>query len=86
MHQRKADCKQILNYLSAYIDGDLNENLCQLIEDHLKTCQDCRIVMDTLKKTIDIYQKDAEKVTLPPEVRTRLFAHLALKDDPDCDE
>jgi predicted anti-sigma-YlaC factor YlaD len=52
MHQRKADCKQILNYLSAYIDGDLNEDLCQLIEDHLKTCQDCRIVIDTLKKRL----------------------------------
>jgi len=86
MHQHDTDCKMILNNLSAYIDGELDEDVCQQIETHLETCQNCRIVVDTLKKTIDIYQKDGEKTTLPPDVRTRLFACLALEDDASRDE
>jgi len=70
MHQHNTDCKMILNNLSAYIDGELDEDLCQQI----------------VKKTIDIYQKDGEKTTLPPDVRTRLFACLALEDDASRDE
>ncbi len=78
-HQHKADCQQILTNLSAYIDGELDEALCQQIKTHLETCQDCRIVIDTLRKTIDICQKDGEKTTLPQDVRTRLLAHLDLE-------
>lgn len=86
MHQHKANCNQILNNLSDYIDGELDKALCQQIEAHLETCQDCRIVVDTLRKTIDICQKDSEKTTLPQDVRARLLAHLDLEVDTGRDD
>jgi anti-sigma factor (TIGR02949 family) len=86
IHQHSMNCKKILNNLSAYIDGELDEELCQQIETHLETCQECRIVVDTLKKTIDIYQKDAENTTLPSDARARLYACLALENDTNHDE
>ncbi len=85
-HQHHDNCQKILNNLSDYIDGELDENLCQQIEAHLETCQDCRIVVNTLQKTIDIYQSDGEKTTLPQDARARLLAYLGLEVDTSRDE
>jgi len=85
-HQHNMGCPKILKHLSAYIDGELDKTTCRQIETHLESCQNCRIVVDTLKKTIDLYQQDGEKTTLPPETRRRLYACLALEDDVNHDE
>jgi predicted anti-sigma-YlaC factor YlaD len=47
MH-RHEDCRQLLNSLSGYVDGDLHQELCDEIELHMKDCENCRIVVDTL--------------------------------------
>jgi len=85
-HQHNKDCQKFLEHISSYIDGELDEEICRQIETHLKTCQSCRIVVNTLNKTIELYQMDGKKTTLPPEARSRLFACLALKDDVNHDE
>lgn len=81
MHQPHQDCQNFLEKMSAYIDGELDEAYCRKIEAHLETCRNCRIVLKTLKKTIDLYQLDGEKTTLPSGARRRLLACLSLKDD-----
>ncbi len=71
-------CRQLLGALSDYIDGELEEALCQEIEKHLNTCQDCRIVVDTLRKTILLYRM-ADPAQLPEDVEERLFKALNLE-------
>lgn len=77
--ENKNHCSNLLEYISSYIDGELeDQELCSEIETHLDNCENCQIMVDTLKKTLYLYQARAEKAPLPSDVRTRLFAKLEL--------
>lgn len=80
--KKDRQCRHILENLSAYLDGGLDEARCNEIEAHIRTCRDCQIVINTLKETIHLCQVDGRDVRLPTEARRRLFARLAL-DNPD---
>ena len=78
---KSAECKSLLETLSDYVDGTLDEELCEEIQRHIVECQDCRIVVDTLKKTIYLYHATASELAdVPPNVRDRLFRSLNLED------
>jgi predicted anti-sigma-YlaC factor YlaD len=79
-HVHTPKCKQILGSLSEYIDGELHAELCAEIEEHLKDCDNCRIVVNTLRKTLELYKQTTDQVGLPDPVRERLFLKLELKD------
>ena len=72
-------CKSLLSTLSDYVDGSAQEELCREIEQHLAGCENCRVVVDTLKKTIYLYHASTE-ADLPNAVRERLFKRLNLTD------
>lgn len=71
-------CQELLGSLSDYVDGTLGEQLCQEIERHMSECPNCRIVVDTLRKTIHLYHQTAGPADLPNTVRERLFRTLNL--------
>lgn len=72
-------CKEFVETISSYVDGDLSEELCAELDKHLSECDNCRIVVNTLKKTIDIYHQQAEKEKTPKEVKDRLFYRLNIE-------
>jgi anti-sigma factor (TIGR02949 family) len=76
-HMHK-NCDELLGSLSAYIDGDLPPELCEELEKHLAGCNDCRVVLNTTKRTIDLVHSPIEKPALPEDVRERLFKRLNL--------
>jgi predicted anti-sigma-YlaC factor YlaD len=59
------------------VDGTARDELCLELERHLADCEDCRIVVDTLKKTVYLYHSNAD-TDLPVTVRERLFKRLNL--------
>jgi predicted anti-sigma-YlaC factor YlaD len=69
------NCKGVIRELSSYLDGDLETAILTDLEVHLKRCEDCRLIVDTTRKTIEIYCK-AEPVPLPEDVRIRLHETL----------
>ena len=74
-------CHSLLGSLSEYVDGTLGEELCEEIENHLAECQDCHVVVDTLRKTISLYHESAaESGEIPQSVRERLYRTLNLED------
>jgi anti-sigma factor RsiW len=74
-------CHALLGSLSDYVDGTLSEELCVEIDRHVADCQDCHIVVDTLRKTISLYHDSAsENHECPEAVRERLFKTLNLND------
>lgn len=77
---RNEKCSEYCHMLSDFIDGDLPFELCERLEDHLQNCDNCRIVLNTLKKTIEIYQETKEPVKMPGAVRERLFKTLSLEE------
>jgi predicted anti-sigma-YlaC factor YlaD len=79
MNEQK-HCDELLAYFSDYLDGDLEDTVCGELEEHLKECQNCRIVVDTLRKTIDIYHVTYGKLGLPDSLRNKLFYRLDLKE------
>jgi anti-sigma factor RsiW len=76
-----SNCRALLGSLSDYVDGTLSQELCAEIEEHLSDCQNCHLVVDTLRKTISLYhQSAAEAGEVPALVRERLFRVLNLDD------
>jgi anti-sigma factor RsiW len=75
------NCNDIIHELSTYIDGELDGAMRQELESHLMDCDECRLVVDQTKKTIEIFC-DCEPIELPSEVRARLHEglHRRLKE------
>ena len=73
-------CSELLRSLSDYVDGELDVSLCQEIEKHMAECDQCQIVIDTLRKTIELYHTLPPAPPVPDEVRKRLFLRLNLED------
>jgi anti-sigma factor (TIGR02949 family) len=76
----KNQCHDLLGNLSEFIDGTLKEELCTEIREHMATCENCRIVVDTLRRTVYLYQVTTPSPTVPDEVRERLYQRLELEE------
>lgn len=72
------NCRGIVKELSNYLDEALDSNLKATIEKHLEHCEDCRVVVDTTKKTIQIYC-NSEPAPLPEDTRMRLHEALVKR-------
>ncbi len=77
--QNHINCEALLGSLSEYIDGELAPELCKEIEKHLAGCENCRVVLNTTRRTIDLVQTPLDQ-PVPDEVRERLFKRLNLDD------
>lgn len=71
------NCQHLLGQLSDYLDGAASAQVCHEIEQHLANCDDCRVVVDTLGKTIELYKK-LPQPELPDTIRQRLYKSLDL--------
>jgi anti-sigma factor RsiW len=69
-------CKQVIRELSDYLDGVLDAEVLAQLERHLENCDDCRLVVDTTRKTIQVFC-NAEPAPLDADVHERL--HKALE-------
>ena len=80
----KQECQHLLGQLSDYVDGELEQAICEEIERHLAGCQNCRVVVDTLSKTVALYQTQGQ-TPVPGDVEERLYKVLNLErfTDPD---
>lgn len=80
IHEEHTECSALLSSLGEYVDGELSPELCELIEQHMQGCNRCQVVVNTLKKTIELYQETSDDPTLPEDVRRRLFMKLNIED------
>jgi len=71
-------CQQLLADLSAYVEGEASTAVCATLEQHLAHCENCRVVVDTLRKTISLYQQ-LPQPDLPSGARDRLIARLEIE-------
>jgi predicted anti-sigma-YlaC factor YlaD len=65
------NCKSIVKEISNYLEEALEPSLKSSIEKHLENCEDCRIVVDTTRKTVQIFC-NSEPAPLPEDTRRRL--------------
>ncbi len=70
-------CAELKAQLSDYIDGELDAGVCAELERHLANCENCRIVVDTLRKTILLYRNYGTPA-MPAGAHERLMHVLKL--------
>ena len=66
----------MLEQLSDYLDDDARAELCKAIEAHMKGCPDCKVYVDSVRKTIVLYQAGS-KMETPIRISAQLQAALA---------
>ncbi len=72
------NCKNVIRELSNYLDGELDGVLKVDLEHHLQHCEDCSMVVDQTKRTVEIIC-DSKPLELPSDVRSRLHEALHQK-------
>ena len=73
MHEDHSDCEKIQASLSDYVDGELAKGLCIEIEKHLVDCENCQMVVNTLRKTVDLYRASSENTQVSASVMQRNY-------------
>ena len=63
-------CRDFLERLSRYLDGELPAADRRTVERHLAECPCCEEVLDSLKDTIDLCHQKG-RVSIPRQVRSR---------------
>ena len=76
MHEN--DCQHLLEGLSLYLEGEASEAVCAEIEAHMRECENCRVVVDTLNQTLHLYHT-LPQPGMPESVRARLYKSLDLE-------
>ena len=72
------DCTEVLEQLSDYLDLDVRAELRKAVDEHLHACQDCSFFVDTVRKTVVLYQADL-RIEVPMKATARLHAALAAE-------
>ena len=73
-------CGKLIQNISDYIDGEVDESLCGELKEHLTGCDNCRIMVDTLKQTFFLC-RDGKKENLPESLQNKLNFLLKKKWD-----
>ena len=60
------DCTEVMEQLSEYLDDDVHADLRRAVDQHLHTCTDCSYYVDTVRKTVVLYQAD-QRIEVPDE-------------------
>jgi len=76
-HHDSNGCQHLLGDLSDYLDSEVSAELCAEIEEHMDGCDNCQVVIDTLRKTILLY-REMPQPDMPDGVRQRLYKALDL--------
>ena len=71
-------CKEFLQELNDYLDDVVDVQLRSRIEAHVNECPNCFVILDTTKKTIQVY-KGMEAHVLPDDVQQRLLQAVERK-------
>lgn len=73
---RKGGCHKTLVKMSEYVDDDIKPSDKKTLEQHLSGCKPCMAVLNTLKKTIEVF-RGAGTPKLPPSVKAALKREIA---------
>ncbi len=74
------NCPDYINDLNDYLDGGVSTELCAEIQAHIGQCENCRIMVDTLKQTVKLCREGKEE-TLPPALEAKLSSLLKQRWD-----
>ena len=71
----KIDCRHVWDYISAYIDGDVDASLRAEIDRHLEHCELCSAVLDSTRNIV-VLIADERVFEIPNGFSARLHRRL----------
>jgi anti-sigma factor (TIGR02949 family) len=71
-------CKEFLQEISDFLDENVDEELRRKLEAHISQCPNCFVILDTTKKTIQVF-KGVDAQPIPAEVHHRLIRAVEKK-------
>ncbi len=74
------DCHAVLEEVNNYLDREVDRSAAEQIELHLSCCPNCRIVYDTVAKTVRLYCEDRQQVPDPVRQRIRQALKAAAEE------
>ena len=67
-------CRELVDFLAAYLDGELSEDVRLRFDEHLAACPECSVYLETYRETVKLakgaFQAPADP--LPADVPERL--------------
>ncbi len=64
--------------LNDYLDPSIDPETKRHLESHVAACPNCFVVVDTTKKTLQVY-KGMEPQAVPEDLKNRLWAAIERK-------
>ncbi|MFQ3566759.1 MAG: zf-HC2 domain-containing protein [Aggregatilineales bacterium] len=71
------DCETLIRYLSDYIDQNLEEALAEAAREHLATCPNCRVVLNSTERMIILYREQQVARVIPATRSRILYASIS---------
>jgi len=71
-------CKQFLQELNDYLDPGIDPETKRRLESHVAACPNCFVVVDTTKRTLEVY-KGMQPQPVPEDLKRRLWAAIERK-------
>jgi predicted anti-sigma-YlaC factor YlaD len=65
-------CRQLIEFLAHYLDGDLPNEQRRAFDEHLGDCSECRRYLDQYKSSIDLSRLLAERDDTLPKLPSEL--------------
>ena len=64
-------CHDYISNLNDFLDGEIDPSLCEEIEKHIGQCENCRIMIDSMRQTVKLCREGREE-SLPKELESKL--------------
>ncbi len=73
-------CEEFNDKADAYLERELSKDESIEFENHLRSCQNCRMEMESIKKSIGMMRNVFSDKKPPPEIKKKVFEKAC------CDE
>ncbi|MFQ6604649.1 MAG: anti-sigma factor family protein [Fidelibacterota bacterium] len=70
--------KNLLKLLEQQLGQDIDADLFREVAQHMEECPDCKIYVDSVKQTINLYRSTENEQAIPDDVSDRLYKTLQL--------
>jgi anti-sigma factor RsiW len=72
------NCTDFLAKLTDFFDGNIEADLMVEVTEHLGSCHHCEVVVDSTRKTIEVY-RGTEIYEFPDDLSTRLRSAIMAR-------
>jgi predicted anti-sigma-YlaC factor YlaD len=71
--KEKVRCEEFKNRIDAYLEKELRKDESMKFEDHLRSCRNCRMEIESIQKSIAMMKTIFSDKKPPPEIKKKVF-------------